>query len=542
MQGSSAKRLIVGLGFLLVVSTATHAQVHVRDGAAPGGDGLTWATAFMYLQDGLAVAGIGDQVWVAGGTYFPDRDEGCPGCLGDRSLTFAPNEGVVLLGGFAGFETDALQRDHLANQTILSGDIGVPGDDTDNSYTVTTVISTDAIVLDGFTIAAGFDDNNNNGGGSWVQRSAVALARCTVANNSSMGIGGGIYAEIEARLTMFNCSVVGNDGGGGGGVRYTFTSTGLIANCLFYENTANNEEGGGLSVVEGSEVNVVNSTFSQNHGNLGGGAVFLEGPRNEDDYRRSELWNCVFWGNTPNQVLASIFVVPPGHGMSFCDIEGGVPPLIIDDGGNIFDDPMFVDSVNDDFRLAHDSPCVDRANPVTLDVIPVDLFDVDQDMDFAELTPDLDLQDREIGVRVDIGAYENGCPADLSGNGAVDFPDLLIILGSWGDCPDPPDACRADLSANAAVDFADLVIVLAAWGPCGPLGPTPPTMDDIFDDVGLDYPADWNLLTTAMSDPNTTQAERDNWTCWMDHYYYTHFLQICFCAPNCPDDDPWGNH
>lgn len=129
------------------------------------------------------------------------------------------------------------------------------------------------------------------------------------------------------------------------------------------------------------------------------------------------------------------------------------------------------------------------------------------------------------------------CQADVTGDGTVGFADVLAILGAWGPCM----GCPEDVNGDGAVGFADMLAVLAQWGPCSP-GPMPPTVDDIFNDLGLDYPSDWNLLIAGMEDPNATQLDYDNWTCWMDHYYYAHFLQTCLCAPTCAGTDPWGNH
>lgn len=55
------------------------------------------------------------------------------------------------------------------------------------------------------------------------------------------------------------------------------------------------------------------------------------------------------------------------------------------------------------------------------------------------------------------------CPGDFDGSGAVDFGDLLEVLGAWGACP---NACAPDLDGNGAIDFADLVALLTLWGPC----------------------------------------------------------------------------
>ena len=45
---------------------------------------------------------------------------------------------MALYGGFVGTETDRSERNWVTNVTILSGDIGVVGDNSDNSYAVVT--------------------------------------------------------------------------------------------------------------------------------------------------------------------------------------------------------------------------------------------------------------------------------------------------------------------------------------------------------------------------------------------------------------------
>ena len=58
--------------------------------------------------------------------------------------------------------------------------------------------------------------------------------------------------------------------------------------------------------------------------------------------------------------------------------------------------------------------------------------------------------------------------------------------------------------------------------------------------MGLEWPDDWDAFVDCMS--TGTSAQQDNCACWMDHYYLAHYLGVCLCQPNCPDDDPWGNH
>src|SRR5690625_3452660 len=113
------------------------------------GDGSSWGEALKELADALKWAreqtddGHGWdeehplQIWVAKGTYFPlynaadgnyDEDGGR-----DNAFVLVPN--VHLYGGFENgdpFEN----RDWEANETILSGDIGVESDPSDNTFHV----------------------------------------------------------------------------------------------------------------------------------------------------------------------------------------------------------------------------------------------------------------------------------------------------------------------------------------------------------------------------------------------------------------------
>ena len=50
-------------------------------------------------------------------------------------------------------------------------------------------------------------------------------------------------------------------------------------------------------------------------------------------------------------------------------------------------------------------------------------------------------------------------------DGAVNVPDLLILLAAWGPCPVPcPPSCAGDIDGDCAVAVPDLLILLAHWG------------------------------------------------------------------------------
>ena len=136
------------------------------DGSLSGGadDGSSWANAFTSLTTALAVVHAGNRIDVAGGTYYPTTDT-------DRTISFVIPDGVALYGGYAGAanSTDPFLRDVVTYPTILSGDIGTGGDNSDNSYHVVTLTNdSSSTILNGLTISDGNADGTSpqdEGGG-----------------------------------------------------------------------------------------------------------------------------------------------------------------------------------------------------------------------------------------------------------------------------------------------------------------------------------------------------------------------------------------
>ncbi len=226
-------------------------------------DGTSWNDAFTDLQDALAVATSGDEIWVAAGTYRPTPGD-------DRAAAFAMKSGVGVFGGFAGSETARTQRRLTANSTTLSGDIGVRGDSSDNSRSVVACGLTDATaILDGFTITGG-----NAYGPEWVDN-----------------FGGGVIG-YDCSMTLANVIIRGNRADRGGGM-YTNTGSPILVNVVFTGNRARIRGGGYLH--NNSTAILTNVTFSGNSAGTGGGLF------NMNDRAHPTLANAIFWGNTASR-------------------------------------------------------------------------------------------------------------------------------------------------------------------------------------------------------------------------------------------------
>ncbi len=276
----------------LLLTTLPVSYVHARDAiiyvdqdAVGLNNGTSWQNAYVDLQSALTAAGSGDHIYVAEGTYTP-----VPPAVLKRWASFELKDDVNLYGGFVGMELSPNQRDLGAHATILSGDIGLSGVSTDNSYHVVAANTSGGARLDGFVIADGKANGaapDNNGGGL-LRRGGVGatliLDHVVFRENAASGIGGGIYNEdgglslnqvtfenntakrgggaYNKGYAMFtSATFAGNSAGGGGGI-FSSGQTGVI-NSTFYGNHATDIAGGGI-YNSGSILNISYSTFSHN--------------------------------------------------------------------------------------------------------------------------------------------------------------------------------------------------------------------------------------------------------------------------------------
>jgi predicted outer membrane repeat protein len=268
--------LIAGvMSVLLVASVNAQTIVYVDNDAEPGGDGITWDTAYQFLQEALAHAGsmgLVDEIRVAQGTYRPDRDVDNPKGSGDREATFQPLNGVSLLGGYAGLGArDPDVRDTDLYPSILSGDLA--GNDQpdfinydENSYHVVTFSGVGAATtLDGFTITAGnadgYDDDHR-GAGILNVAGAPTIADCVIAVNRARhysscdwcaeGDGAGLY-NGGGSPTVTGCTFIDNDAPVG--AINTLAGNSNLIDCTF--------SGPGKAIVNyAGTLNLIDCTFS----------------------------------------------------------------------------------------------------------------------------------------------------------------------------------------------------------------------------------------------------------------------------------------
>ncbi|MDH4241716.1 MAG: pentapeptide repeat-containing protein, partial [Phycisphaerae bacterium] len=346
--------------------------IFVEADATGANNGSSWTDAFSYLQDALSVALWGNEIWVAEGTYKPDRGSGQT--LGDRNSTFQLINGVAIKGGYGGLgEPNPNARDIQLHKTILSGDIGTPDVDTDNSYHVVTDSGTDPnAILDGFTITAGNANGSswpdNYGGGMYNSSGSPTVSNCIFSRNSSSHIGGGMHNGLYSSPTVTNCRFINNSADYGGGMYNDLSST-TVVNCIFSGNTADADFGGGMCNGNGNP-SVINCTFSSNSSRVGGGMHCTN--------CSLTLTNCILWGNTAKVGQQIYDFGTISATVSYCDVQGGWTGV-----GNINADPLFKDAdglddiagtEDDNLKLSNGSPCIDAGyNPAIPLFISLDL-------------------------------------------------------------------------------------------------------------------------------------------------------------------------
>ncbi len=501
---------------VLVAAAGAHAQTtHYVDDDGTSITCTSWADACPDLQTALGLAGTGDQIWVAVGTYKPTSGT-------DRTATFQLITGVAIYGGFDGTESTLAECAGLSDQTILSGDIGTTGDNSDNSYHVVTGSGTGATaVLDGFTITGGYasaSSPHDCGGGMYNDAGSPTVSHCTFSANTAATNGGGMANLYRSNPTVTGCTFSDNAayrGGGmcsdsskptvtacdfsanaaglhGGGMSVVGTSSPDVRGCRFVGNTAGGHGGGLLSSSTGVP-RVTGCTFNANDATGSGGGICLVnsspevrdcnlagnsadkggGMANINEHSLPTVTNCTFSGNSAdmgggmanynnsnpvvtNCILWGDTAVTAGHEV-YNDVSAPVINYSDVQGGyggtgNIADDPLFVDADGpDDTFGTEDDNLRLQGGSPCIDVGSNAAVTVPTDLDGNPRVWDGDGDEAPI---VDMGAYEYFAD-DCNHNG---MPDLCDI-----DCSSLDGACNVegcgsggDCNGNSFPDECDV--------------------------------------------------------------------------------------
>ena len=226
------------------------------------------------------------------------------------------------------------------------------------------------------------------GGGIYCyNNSSPSLENVIISDNSASSRGGGIYCGINSSPSLENVTISNNSAYSGGGIYCDHSSSPSLENVIISDNSASSR-GGGISCQDYSNPSLQNVTIVGNSASYDGGGIYCEGDSDP------ELVNCILWNDAPYEIYLN--QSDDTITISYSDIQGGESG-IVGNGvvywliGNIDSDPIFVDSLNGDFHLQWDSPCIDTGHP-------------DLDGDGIAWLTDPDDQDPD-GTRMDMGAY-----------------------------------------------------------------------------------------------------------------------------------------
>jgi hypothetical protein len=305
--------------------------LYVDETSPPGGNGASWSQAYPTIEDALAMF------------------EQCGGI-------------EEIYGSFAGTESSVGERALDDHPTVLSGEVGGSQRE-DNLYHVVTASGTDSsAVLDGFVITRGYaiDAPTTYGGGTYVAGGAATLRNLVWVDNYAEY--GGALSNDLGDVTVVNAAFVANYAQESGGAFHTALGTTEMTNATFTGNTTQFDF-------------------------YAGSGLYL-GP-----YSNTTIHNSILWGNGPSDLISS-YLATPIFDHSIVEGSGGSSSwdtaFGTDGGGNLDEDPLFVDALAGDVHLGVGSPAIDAGD------------------DGAPLIATLDLggDPRISGAAVDMGAYE----------------------------------------------------------------------------------------------------------------------------------------
>jgi gliding motility-associated-like protein len=306
------KKYILLLTLLACTAISSLAQapdangiLYVKKGST--GTGNSWANALGELAEALktatvlnlTTAGTVKQIWVAAGTYLPLYPANAviygTSTTTNRINAFVLVKDVQLYGGFAGTETVLSDRDstRVTNATILSGDLGVVADSTDNachvviaanvmgtaainSFVITGGVAnggSSSISVNGVSIAGNVGGGMANIGLSVAFNASPAIQNITLIRNAAVSFGAGLYNSY-ASPTVFNTVISNNFSGNAGAGVFNISATPVLNNVVISGNQASLGAGICNTVLSPRLINV---SIIGNRATSRGGGMYNDG-------------------------------------------------------------------------------------------------------------------------------------------------------------------------------------------------------------------------------------------------------------------------
>lgn len=487
-------RKTVLFSLLIVAASYTQAQdtLYVDIDATGANDGTTWANAYTDLEVALSNTADNDEVWIAYGRY---KLKGS-----DRTASFYWNsENLKVYGSFKGNETSIDQRSSFTPQTILSGDLGIADDNSDNAYTVLEgprATSFADIVytayINGVKISGGLADSTastgiskyNSGAGFYLSPfvANVRFEQCEFSLNRAQ-YGGAVAVSIAqdagASVSFTNCRFWANsasksavsyiDVSGNNGLSVNFY------NCLMENNEVNDAISDGQestliyfygsSTLPTAALNIMSCTMADNL-NIGTGqptsskSTITVGSVTRSQSLDVNIYNSILWNNSQDSFFigrgaATNYTIDGFFGgNSIFPKSTAIPTLSVSTRSLIFDtDPQFVS--NNNYTLKSTSPAVNAGRIEYM-------FDANAkftEKDIAGTTRQIDT--------IDIGCYEYNPRASIRKqiyNTAKVYPNPATTLLNISDLQGQAEVSILNLlgsemlntNSTQNIDIADL--------------------------------------------------------------------------------------
>lgn len=295
--------------------------------------------------------------------------------------------------------------------------------------------------------------------------------------------GGAI--STGGRAVAVDCRFLGNKARRGGGVQVFDAGRLTLLSCALSGNSAPIRAGAALN--DSAQLTLRNVTVLGNSSTSEGGGVVAAGVN-----PKTTIANSILWGNSVGVSLSlAAQLLDLGVGAPLVDftiIQGLALGQTLGGDGNLGLDPLLVQpkgpdglagTEDDNFTLAAGSAAIDSAatplagldeadcddDGVTMEFVALDLLGMPRFLDGP--APNTGCN---VGAALDRGAVEmpgvGAAPllGDLDGNGAVEGPDLGLLLTAWGACT--ATCCTADLNGDGFVNSLDLVLLRdSLWSP-----------------------------------------------------------------------------